>query len=82
MYGGQILDAAGKITYERSCPIRPAVHKQRSSGGRCRDWGVGGCPGQSDHNMVEFSILAGVRKGNSKTATLDFRRADFELFRD
>ena len=31
--------------------------------------------------MVEFSILAGVRRGNSKTATLDFWRADFELFR-
>ena len=34
-----------------------------------------------DHDTVEFSILAGVRRGNSKTATLDFRRADFELFR-
>ena len=31
--------------------------------------------------MVEFSILGGARRGNSKTATLDFRRADFELFR-
>ena len=42
---------------------------------------VGGCLGQSDHDMVEFSILGGGRRGNSKTATLDFRRADFELFR-
>jgi len=42
---------------------------------------VGGCLGRSDHNMVEFSILGGGRRGNSKTATLDFRRADFELFR-
>ena len=42
---------------------------------------VRGCPGQSNHDMVEFSILGGVRRGNSKTATLDFRRADFELFR-
>ena len=31
--------------------------------------------------MVEFLILGGVGRGNSKTATLDFRRADFELFR-
>lgn len=31
--------------------------------------------------MVEFSILGGVRRGNSKTATLDFQREDFELFR-
>ena len=42
---------------------------------------VGGCLGQSDHDMIEFSILAGVRRENSKTVTLDFRRADFELFR-
>ena len=31
--------------------------------------------------MVEFLILGRVKRGNSKTATLDFRRADFELFR-
>ena len=31
--------------------------------------------------MVEFSILGGVRRGNSRTATLDFQRVDFELFR-
>ena len=42
---------------------------------------AGGCLGQSDHNMVEFSILGGVRSKYSKTATLDFWRADFELFR-
>ena len=42
---------------------------------------VGGCLGLSDHEMVEFSILGGVRRGNSKTATLDFQREDFELFR-
>ena len=30
------------ITYERSCPIRLAVHKQRRSGGRCRGWGLSG----------------------------------------
>ena len=37
---------------------------------------VRGCLGQSDHDMVEFSILGEVRRGNSKTATLDFWRAD------
>ena len=26
---------------------------------------VGGCLGQSDHEMVEFSILGGARRGNS-----------------
>ena len=30
---------------------------------------VGGCLGQSDHEMVEYSILDGARRGNSKTAT-------------
>jgi len=39
---------------------------------------VGGCLGQSDHDMVELSILGGGTRGNSKTATLDFRTADFE----
>ena len=42
---------------------------------------VGGCLGQSDHDVVAFSILGGDRRRSSKTATLDFRRADFELFR-
>ena len=42
---------------------------------------VGSFLGQSDHDMVEFSILGEVRSGVSKTATLDFQRADFELFR-
>ena len=42
---------------------------------------IGGCLGQSDHDMVEFSIPGGVRRGNGKTTTLDFWRADFELFR-
>lgn len=42
---------------------------------------VGNCLGQNDHKMVEFSILGEVRRGLSKTATLDLRRTDFELFR-
>jgi len=43
---------------------------------------VRGCLGCSDHEIVEFRIP---RKGNrvkSRTITLDFRRADFNLFRD
>ena len=35
---------------------------------------VGSCLGQSDHKMVEFSILGEVRTGISKTAVLDFCR--------
>jgi len=30
--------------------------------------------------MVEFSILGGGRRGNSKTTTLDFQRADLGIF--
>ena len=42
---------------------------------------VGGCLGLSNHEMIEFSVLGEVRKGVSKTTTLNFRRADFGLFR-
>ena len=37
--------------------------------------------GQSDHDIVEFSILGNVRRVTSKTAILNFQRADFDLFR-
>ena len=37
--------------------------------------------GQSDHEIVEFSILEDVRRVTSKTAILNFQRADFDLFR-
>ncbi|KAK4829461.1 hypothetical protein QYF61_004679 [Mycteria americana] len=42
---------------------------------------VGGRLGHSDHKMIEFLVLGEVRRGVSRTATLDFRRADFGLFR-
>ncbi|GAB0203293.1 mitochondrial enolase superfamily member 1 [Grus japonensis] len=41
-----------------------------------------GSLGCSDHEMVEFKILRAARRAHSKLATLDFRRADFSLFRD
>lgn len=37
--------------------------------------------GQRDHKMIEFSIPGVVREKVRKTSTLDFRRADFGLFR-
>jgi len=40
---------------------------------------VGGCLGHSDHGMTELLILREVRRGVSRTATLDFWRADFGL---
>ena len=42
---------------------------------------AGGCLGLSNHEMIEFLILGEVRRGVSKTTTMDFRRADFGLFR-
>ncbi|GAB0183898.1 hypothetical protein GRJ2_000855100 [Grus japonensis] len=42
---------------------------------------VGGHLGHGDHEMIEFSILGEVRSEVSRTATLDFWRADFGLFR-
>ncbi|GAB0178727.1 hypothetical protein GRJ2_000338000 [Grus japonensis] len=41
-----------------------------------------GSLGCSDHEMVEFRILRAARKVQGKLTTLDFRRADFGLFRD
>jgi len=36
----------------------------------------------SDQEMVEFKILRGAKRVHSKLTTLNFRRADFGLFRD
>ena len=41
----------------------------------------GGCLGHRDHEITEVLILREVRAGVSRTATLDFWRADFGLFR-
>ncbi|GAB0184760.1 hypothetical protein GRJ2_000941300 [Grus japonensis] len=40
-----------------------------------------GSLGCSDHEIVEFKILRAMRRVHSKLTTLDFRRADFGLFR-
>jgi len=42
---------------------------------------VGGCLGFSNHEMTEFSLQGEVKRGASKTTTVDFWRADFGLFR-
>jgi len=41
---------------------------------------VRGCLGLSDHEMTEFLGCGEVRRGVSKTTTMDFWRADFGLF--
>jgi len=42
---------------------------------------VGVCLGRSDHEMIESTVQNEVKRGASKTTTMDFRRADFGLFR-
>jgi len=42
---------------------------------------VKNCLGQSNHEIVEFSILGDVRRVTSKTVILNFKRVDFDLFR-
>ncbi|KAK4827767.1 hypothetical protein QYF61_021512 [Mycteria americana] len=58
-------------------PVRPALELA----GLVGDVMAGGCLGHSDHKMIEFLIFGEVRKGVSRTATLDFQRADFGLLR-
>ena len=78
MYGGQLLMQMIREPMRGAAPLDLLFTNRE---GLVGDVEVGGCLGQSDHDMVEFSILGGGTRGNSKTATLDFRRADFELFR-
>jgi len=39
-----------------------------------------GCHELSNHEMTEFSVCGEVKRGTSKTTTMDFHRADFGLF--
>jgi len=50
--------------------------------GLVEDVKVGGCLGCSDHEMVNFRILCGGSRVISRIKTLDFRRANFGLFKD
>jgi len=45
------------------------------------DMMVGSRLGHSDREMMEFSVLGEVRRGVSRTATVDSWRVDFDLFR-
>ena len=52
-----------------------------NSEGLVGDVKAGNCLGQSNHETVEFSILGDVIRVTSKTAILNFQRADSDLFR-
>ena len=43
---------------------------------------VGGSLGCNDHETVEVRFLRGDSRAKSRNTALDFRRADFNLFRD
>ena len=47
--------------------------------GNIKAWGNIGC---SDHKIMEFRILHGKNKAISRIASLNFRRGDFDLFKD
>lgn len=42
---------------------------------------IGDCLRQNNHELIEFLILGKLRRGISRTVTLDFWKADFGLFR-
>ena len=42
---------------------------------------AGDCLEQSGHEIVKLSIIGDVRRVTSKAAILNFKRADFDLFR-
>ena len=43
---------------------------------------TGGCPGCSDHAIVEFMLQRDMRQPKSKIRALNCRKADFQLFRE
>ncbi|PKU37050.1 glycerol kinase [Limosa lapponica baueri] len=49
--------------------------------GLVEDIKVGGSLGCSDHEKIEFRIVGSMRKTTSRTETLDFGRANFDLFK-
>ena len=53
-----------------------------NEGGPVSNAKLKGSPGCSDHKMAEFKILRISKRVGSQLVTLDFRRADFELFRE
>ncbi|GAB0210277.1 hypothetical protein GRJ2_003493500 [Grus japonensis] len=74
----QSTDTDGGEAHEERGASGPCTHNERLVG----DVKVGGSLVCSDHEMVEFRILRGRSRAISRITTLDFRRANFGLFRD
>ena len=47
-----------------------------------RDAKIGGSLGCSDHALVEFAVLRDMGQAKSKVRTLNFRKANFQLFKE
>ena len=43
---------------------------------------TGGSLGCSDHALVEFTVLRDIGKATIKVRTLNFRKANFQLFKE
>lgn len=43
---------------------------------------IGGRQGCSDHALVEFTVLRDIGQMKRKVRTLNFRRTNFQLFKD
>ena len=78
MYGRQLPDVVGEGANKGNKILDVLFGNRECLVG---DIKVRGCLGRSDHEMLDFSILLEPERGVSRTATLDFRRADFNLFR-
>lgn len=53
-----------------------------NEGGLVSNMKLKGNVGCSDHEMMEFKILRASKRVHNRLATLDFQRADFDLFRE
>ena len=73
----EIKKIPGVCWWQLPLPSGTETHKKRYYAGPCSQQ----C-GVSDHKMVEFKILRVSERVHSKLATLGFRRADLELFRE
>lgn len=63
---------------EEWCTAGPWSFKQRKTAWECADWGQ---PWMHGHAVMEYGILYGGSKAISRIVTLDFRGANFDLFK-
>jgi len=73
------FDAGSGEAKEERCADGPCTDKKE---GLVKDVKAGGSPSCSDHEMVEFRILNGGSSAINRITILDFRRANFGLFKD